>query len=261
MKQAFIILQLIVLVLLLACSGEEVTGVDKTPPSKPLLYKHLGDTGDGWVYLDESQTDSLYINEYNNGIDAVPTGNKIRIHWEHILDKDLKIIRIFRFARGYHAIKIDSLAADYDEYEDQLVNIGDFPALETEWNYFIQAIDHAGNMSISDTVSYRLIEKASLLTPADNTSLMNSNITFKWNKGRDVEKYRLLIFDHMQQYLWHRDLDVSLEENIIELEYNSNNPLPKGTYYWRVDAFRDRIEGGDKFFSGSESLERKFIIE
>jgi len=261
MKKYILLIGVILIIVLAACSGKETLGVDTTPPSKPILYPHLGDTGDGWAYINEGQTDSIYVTDYNNGIDAVPTGNKIRIQWEHMLDKDLKIIRIFRFARDNQVTKIDSIAPNYEEYEDQLVNVGDLPAIETEWNYYIQAVDLAGNYSTSDTVSYRLIEKPVLISPVDDALLANSNITFRWNKGRDVEKYRLLVFDDMQAYLWHRDLDISLEENIIELDYNSSTALPSGTYYWRVDAFRDRIDGGDLFFSGSESLERKFVIE
>ncbi len=260
MKKWIILPLSVLLLLLISCSGEEATGIDKTPPVKPQLLSHLGDTGDGW-YINETMADSIWLSDNNNGIDAVSTGNKIRIHWDHMLDKDLKLIRIFRFARGYQATKIDSIAPNNEDYEDELTNIGDMPALETEWNYFIQAVDHTGNYSVSDTVTYRLIEKPTLISPQENTSLMNSNITFSWARIRDAEKYRLLIFDAFQQYVWHRDLDVALEDNIIELMYNGSNPLPSGTYYWRVDAFRDRVEGGTLFFSGSESAERKFSIE
>ncbi len=260
MYKFMIIILLGLLVIMTGCSGEEAVGIDKTPPSKPNIFSHIGDTGDGWVAV-PTLTDSIFVNDQNNGIDAVPTGNKIRIHWDHMLDKDLKLIRIFRFALGYQPVKIDSIAPNNEEYEDELSNIGDLPALETMWHYYIQAVDHAGNKTTSDTVSYRLIEKASLIYPQDNAQLMNSNITFSWYKLRDVEKFRLIIFDSYQQYVWHRDLDVALEENIIELNYNGENSLPSGTYYWRVDAFRDRIDGGTLFYSGSESSERKFVIE
>lgn len=246
--------------ILFACAGEESTNVDTTPPQNAILFEHLGDTGDGKVFV-EQLNDSLWVDDSNNGIDAVPIGDKIRLNWDHVAESDLKMIRIFRYSQGYTPVQIDSIAPSRDSYEDNFTSVGDLPVTETQWFYFIQLLDQSGNYSISDTVSYRLIDKAILSNPTDNAVLINSNITFSWYRTREVDMFRLLIFDENENYVWHRDLNVSLEGNFIQLSYNGDTPLPPGTYYWRVDAFRDKTGPSNSFVSGSESNQRVFIIQ
>ncbi len=246
--------------LLFACAGEETTNVDTTPPQKAILFHHLGDTGDGKVFVAQLN-DSLLIDDTNNGIDAVPIGDKIRLNWDHIAENDLKMIRVFRFSQGYAPVQIDSIPPSRDAYEDNFNAVGDLSVTETLWQYFIQVVDQSGNYSISDTVSYRLIDKAILNNPTNNAILSNSNITFSWYRTREVDMFRLLIFDENENYVWHRDLNVSNEGNYIQLPYNGTNPLPSGTYYWRIDAFRDRSGTSNLYLSGSESNQRVFTIQ
>lgn len=246
--------------ILFACAGEETTNVDTTPPQKAVLFHHLGDTGDGKVFV-EQLNDSLMIDDLNNGIDAVPIGDKIRLNWDHIAESDLKMIRIFRFNQGSSPVVIDSIPPTRDAYEDNFTSVGDLSVTETQWFYFIHLVDQSGNYSVSDTVSYRLIDKAILNNPTDNAVLSNSNITFSWYRTREVDMFRLIIFDENENYIWHRDLNVSLEGNFIQMAYNGSSPLPSGTYYWRVDAFRDKTGPSNSFISGSESNQRVFIIQ
>jgi len=243
--------------LLSACAGNDPLKVDKIPPDEPLLIKHIGDTGDGMI-LSEYSPDSIFVTDDNNGIDAESDGDWIKLQWNHLTDNDLSAIKIYRYATGYPAVEIESILPDREYYIDRLSNTGGLNARETVWNYYIKPIDRAGNFSISDTVSYRLINKAQLISPYEDALLDNSNITFNFIKSGPVSKLRLLVFDEYKQYIWHRDIYVT-EDNSFSAFYDGEN-LGNGIYYWRVDSFGDSNEEGI-FLSGSESKERKFTIE
>ena len=88
---------IIVSLSIISCSGKDIQGNDFTPPIKPILIHHLGDSGDFekdslGVVLDTLDYHTSDGSE-NNGIDAVPAppgSEKIKFQWEHLLWKELK---------------------------------------------------------------------------------------------------------------------------------------------------------------------------
>lgn len=253
----YLIIIALLSIMLVSCAGSDPVKADTTAPDKPILFKHIGDTGDG-LLLSSYSPDSILINEDNTGIDAEPDGDWIKLQWAHMLDNDISTIRIFRYATGYAPTKIDSILPDRETYLDRLNNTGALNARETVWHYYIHAVDKSGNYSKSDTVSYRLINKSQLISPQENAILANSNITFSFLKSGSVSKLRLIVMDDFKQYLWHKDIYVT-EDSSFNVFYEGAS-LPNGTYYWRVDSFGDPNEDGI-YISGSESRERLFTIE
>ncbi len=243
------------ILLLLGCSGKDRITVDKIPPVSPIMIPHLGDTGDGFV---QHNNQTIYLNEDNNGIDAVPDEDWFQISWEHLLDTDLDYIRIFRFDNIYNQpMLIDSVKySNIDYYIDDT----DTLFTHRKYSYFIEAIDQSGNSAVSDTVTYALISKQILTSPAYDEVTDPSNLTFEWQKSGFVSKFRLLIFDYNHEEYWHYDIDVAFEPDFFSVaapvglfeEYESDH------IYWRVDAFDTDYELD--ILIGSESNERRLYL-
>lgn len=252
----FCIIIIITTVMFVSCSSSDKSNVDKTPPMKPILLPHLGDVGDSLL------VDGRLIDDTNNGLSPLPEGDWLRLQWLRLLDNDLTVVRIFRYPESLNPkpVKIDSIKWNNEEYIDRLINTGAYSAIETNWHYFIEAVDHAGNTTVSDTVSYTLLRKPLLVSPANNDEFNNSSeLSFTWVKNNtDVSRLRLLLFDINRNCLWSFDESNVTEELSFTVNYNGN-PLPSGTYYWRVDAVGNLNEYLE-YNSGSKSLERKFII-
>jgi hypothetical protein len=245
---------LIVSLILLGCSGKDKITTDKTPPLPPDLIQHLGDTGDLPVHYPNPE-DNLTLDENNNGIDAVPDGNWIRVSWEHLLDSDLDYLRVYRFdAFDPLPALIDSISATSEYYVDSSSQLN----TNILYSYFIEAVDNAGNSTRSDTVSYSLLSKQRLISSGwDNTY---QAYRFDWQKSGSVASFRLLIMDANGGYLWHRDIQVTTEgdffftlfpNSLIDTPEFANQELR-----WRVDAFDLDFELG--IYVGSESEERTF---
>jgi len=257
-----ILLLLITILLLMSCAGENSAEKDNTPPEKPIIISHLGDTGDGEVL------DSLGViinlnagdnGDTKNGIDAEPDGNSIRVCWDwrYHLDTDLESISIFRFRKNDAGIIDLQQVSQVEDTEnfiiDYLDNIPDI-AVETEWFYFLEVFDNSGNSTLSDTVSYTLSFKPLLAYPEDGSYFSaDDTIVFSWETGGPAIHYRLILFDAQHNYLWKHD-EYQDEENNFSISYYGDAPLNPGhTYIWRVDAFGSGV-------SGSESVERFFMI-
>lgn len=251
--------------ILTGCSGNDASGIDTVAPDRPIMYKHLGEFGDSiryHPYENQDTTQYVQLDDENCGIDAETDGDWIRIQWTHILDNDLRLFRIFRFADGQTPVKIDSIAANTEVYYDRFTDNPAQGVLEINWHYFIQAVDLAGNYSTSDTVHYKLISKAILDFPEEDQAFYNNQINFRWEKvGTTVgntTRLRLIVMDENKNYIWHHD-EYVIEDNTFSIMYYGP-VLPAGTYYWRVDAL-GQLEQDGTVNSGSESRERRFIIQ
>jgi hypothetical protein len=255
-----LIISLICLTCLIACSGKDKISIDNTPPIPPILIPHLGDLGDPAV---EYNGQTMYPNDDNNGIDAVPDGDWIRVSWEHFLDTDLDYVKIFRFDDSpndpvHIASVIDSV--QYDPTKDYYIDSKIPLQTNIRYSYFIEVIDKAGNSALSDTVSYSLLSKQILTGPPDNSIVSPSNVTFSWQKSGIVSKFRLLVFDENHIYLWQKDVQVTTEGDFFDAVW-PNNPPQQYTgqlVYWRVDALEWDSELN--MFIGSESNERVLYL-
>lgn len=264
---------IIIMLLLTACSGEDILEKDNTPPIKPQMIPHLGDTGDqiGGVLQ------NYYINdEFEfNGIDAVQGEDWIKLQWERVSEDDVALLEIYRFSLGdynYYIEHIDDYEEDYDFTTpiDTLENIEErhyvdsSPGLIGEsWFYYIKVYDEAGNSSKSDTVSYRLVNRPALIYPG--TGAVNlEDLEFAWQLDSEFSpsQSRLLLFSSDRQLLWVYN---PLDFDGTQVEYSGGYLAPQ-TLIWRVDVIADdlfyNIFGKTyQVYSGAESIEYVLYLQ
>lgn len=268
----FLYFLMVLIFTLFACSGEDAISSDSTPPQKPHLIPHLGDTGDIVV----GDTLNYYDNNgfESNGIDAISEADWIQIQWEHLIDEDIDYVEIHRFSlEDYHDYieNIEQYGEDYEydtmihqmPYLEQDYYIDDSSSLVGfNWFYFIKAFDTSGNSTKSDTVCYRLINKPVLIFPGSGTYDLEE-LNFEWQPGTWIST-RLLLFDENYNLLWHYSpLDDPTGTNVV---YDGPLDLEPQVVRWRIDAFEDEmiysIEGKQyEMHSGSESFELVFYIQ
>ncbi len=255
MRQLILLGMLALILILSACAGKDPDEEDKVPPIPPVLTPHLGDTGDPPV-LYEGQT--IILNDDNNGIDTVPDGNWIRVGWNPFKDTDLSHVKIWRYdSFNNEPTLIDSIAATADYYLDT-----DNQLTERVWySYFVDLVDLAGNVSRSDTTSYALLSKSLLLSPANGVTISPLDAKFSWNRSGTAGKFRLLLMDENYDYVWHGDLDVSMEVDPLSISMPTNiaSEYSGQSLRWRVDSFD--WDAGMQGFIGSESFERIVHIQ
>jgi len=259
----FLLFVLLIPVILINCSGKETFAVDTTPPDPVILIPHLGDTGDNIL------VGGVLVNDDNNGIDTVPDNNWIRLQWQTVIDPDLSYIKIFRY--GDYAptpVDIDSLSRaqiNLNEYLDNRLHLQP-NAFGQKWSYYIQGYDLAGNHSVSDTVSYKLLEKPLLLSPGDFEQISYSDpVIFQWWKTGDSLHFRVLIFDSDNNHLWHSDffIDSDTEEDILTFQYDGPSLEVYDMIIWRIDSFDDisyEFHPEGIAMSGAESNERALLF-
>lgn len=269
MKRFF--LMIIPLLILLGCTGEESLGVDTQAPNKPQLVPHLGDTGDGG---NSSIPGINYYNSFdtdfeNNGMDAVMDGDWIKTQWSRLEDSDIDYLKIFRFSwQDYNSDTLNfAQIIDTVDYDDQIYYVDKTSDTDKNYFYFIEAIDDAGNSTLSDTTGYKLIAKPILISPVDNYSCTNIyNIVFEWQQtGYDALYFRLLVFNEDRELIWQKR---PLNREDFSVQYEGPPVVPGSVLIWRVDAFGwtystpNPIEGN--FYtveSGSESFEQYLFID
>jgi len=254
------LLMLICLICLIACSGKDKITNDNNPPIPPILIPHLGDLGDAAVTYNGL---TFFPNDDNNGIDAFPDGDWIRVSWEHFLDSDLDYVKIYRFDDSpgdpVHLVSlVDSVR--YDPTQDYYMDSKTPLQTNIRYSYYIEVVDKSGNTALSDTVSYGLLSKQVLTNPGNNDIVSPSNVTFSWQKSGSVSKFRLLVFDENHSYLWQKDVQVTNEGDFFEAVWPNNPPQQyTGQFiYWRVDALEWDSELNT--FIGSESNERVLYL-
>lgn len=274
----FCFLVLVLSLMFWGCTGEESLGVDTQAPNKPELVPHLGDTGDIIQnYQGNSDTLNFYniysdINFENNGIDAMMEGDWLKIQWFRLEDSDIDYLKIFRFSAQEYYNAIDTLnfaqIIDTVNYEDQIYYVDKTSTTDKNYFYFIEAIDNAGNSTLSDTTGYKLIDKPYLISPADYYSCESNDIydiVFEWEQVGDVFYFRLLVFSEDRELIWQQTM---LDTGSFNVQYDGPPVDPGSVLIWRIDAFGSTystpnpIEGN--FYtveSGAESIERYIFID
>ena len=255
---AVILFVCVVPLLFINCSGKETLGVDTTPPERVYLIPHLGDTGDS-IYVN-----GIRLNDRNNGIDAVPDNNWLRIQWYPATDPDLDYLKVYRFGDDAPTTFVDSLSRAQiltNQFVDNRLHLSN-PVGQT-WFYFVKGYDQFGNFSISDTVSYKLLEKPALISPPDfaQISLSNDVLTFDWFRTNDALQFRVLVFDYNHDYIWHYDyfIDSETTGDILSIDYWGPNLSNYEAIVWRVDSLDNfTLEGIS--MSGAESFERTIYL-
>jgi hypothetical protein len=256
----YVILVIIAVILFsLGCSGKEMITNDKIPPTKPVLIPHLGDAG--------NTADSIAYTDENNGIDAVPDVDGIRITWDHFLDLDLKDVKIWRYNDFSEPRVIATVPSTQESFTDEknLTMNGD--SLYYRYCYYIEVSDLSGNSTLSDTVAYRILEKQIPVYPPNGAVLANMyGLHFDFNRSGNMTNFRVLLFDDFHQLLWSYDF-VGEEQTTYSIPY-TGSVFTNRTLFWRVDAIDldnnlwDGIHNihGSKYI-GSESHESTLIIQ
>jgi len=237
-----------------ACSGEDNEGNDTTPPATPVLIHHRGDVGDAPVLIGETM---VALTDENNGIDTVPEGQWIKLSWDPFIDNDLSHLKVYRFSDiDAEAQEIANIPANAISYLDQ------GPLVERIWySYYIELFDASGNSAVSDTVSYAVLAKTNLLSPANGATVSTSGLRFEWEIADDrTGFYRVLVWRENNELIWNNDLDFATEENPLWMPFPVlSPPEPSGsTLRWRVDYFD--WDEDHQMYKGSESNERIFHI-
>ncbi len=197
------------------------------------------------------------------GIDAVPDRDRIRLEWWVGSEEDLAGYEIYRSREGEAVdslvamLPIEEISGEVAFYEDEDV------ALRVRYFYTIKAFDEANNAStVSDTLTYMLLSKLMPDQPRGDITDRIPEFVFQW--GDDplpIVSYVIRVTDLMGTYLWISDLFIAQEyHNPVHLVYNedgraSSDSLESGGYRWRVDGV------GAEEYSGSESYWMPFRVQ
>ena len=230
----------ILVILISSCAGKDTTDVDTTPPEKPHMIKHLGDTGithSGQNYgLDNFFDEDGFE---NNGIDAFNGGlNSIQISWDVLTDTDIDYVEIWRFNlyEEDDTLKIHTLSENSQNYYIDSFDDYESTPIDKNWFYFIKVFDTSANFSVSDTVCYHLIDKPVIYSPLGNTQTDNfENITFSWNEASSTV-FHLLVFDEDYNLLKSFS-SLDSPENVYEVNFADLDIPPSSltnTLIWQI---------------------------
>lgn len=256
MRILITIITLLLMLFLLSCSGEDDDGRDTTSPFAPRLIRHLGNTGDAPVIYDGFP---VVLNDDNNGIDAVPEGQWIRVSWKPFVDNDLSHVVIYRYSDiDPNPLQLANIPANRSFFLDQS-NL-----VERTWySYFVELFDTSNNSAVSDTVSYALLAKSNLIYPMNNEIVSLTNLRLEWDLADDrAGVYRVLVWDENNTLIWSEDYPISVPEETFSVPFPNivNPPISSGSAIrWRVD-YLDWDEDR-QMYMGSESLERVFYVQ
>ncbi len=180
------------------------------------------------------------------GIDAIPEGNVIRIEWVPSSDEEVDRYRIYRSEQNPKGpfIEIASCAAKDSFYLDYSVSVN------KRYFYYMLVQNDQGILSDpSDTLDYRLIEKAKNLTTTAKAD------SFYWTdpNGYTAPYYMIRIYElASQEVIWFSRVEPQFD-NIQGVSFNKDgsailDSLIGGIdYQWRIDIV------GPEDHCGSES--------
>ncbi len=252
-KKFYLLLLTWVLFLIFTCELPQ----EDEPPDTPI-----------WVQKTQPQ-DSI-----ERGIDAEPLEHNIFMHWHPVTNPDLEGYKIFRAdiqdeldqdeIEVYHEIAQINL---YHNPEYDTVYYDENVELNRLYRYYIRSYDYDGNMSEpSDTIEYKLINKASLVFPTEGQDVAIKPV-FKWrNTARTNEVVIRLEKYPRNHVVWiTRFNNPSYTEELIEMEYNFDGSarqeeLDVGQKYrWRIDCISFTYPDGTDL-EGSESTWQYFTV-
>ncbi len=212
------------------------------------------------------------------GIDAVPTAeneiNKIQIQWyRHEQVKNLQKFLVYRSddpegRKNYQVVgevpaniigEVDSIFFDTQDLQ-----------YNVRYYYYVTAIGDNGKESLpSDTVSYKLLEKAIKLSLNGNSNVVSQTVMeFEWwiQSGNTPDRYILRI-----ERFVNNDYHPLAYVKVIQSNYQTPQTFrlegevlktlfPNGDYRWRIDCV-GREDIVNQYFEGSESSWQLFKIK
>ncbi len=201
---------------------------------------------------------------FESGIDAVPEGDFIRLEWIPSSEDIVSGYEIYRIQETRDGLvqKIAD-AQEVEAYRD--VYIDEVDTTGIRYFYYILAVTLDGEKSApSDTVDYKLLNKAKLLIPMGT---QNERIpVFRWKDENEFpsQSYviRLLQQDN-EDYLWIHlmsgdEINWGGQEQSIRFNVDHSATIDSlelnQTYRWRIDIV------GAESNCGSESAWREFAV-
>lgn len=180
------------------------------------------------------------------GIDAVPDGNRIRIEWFQNPEEEVERYNIYRSEENNDDFSLISNTID-TVYEDMVETF-------TKYYYYVSAETDEGMTSEpSDTISYMLLEKATLLSPDDTVN--TGEPKFIWRDTNDpfYHEYIIRVVQvETEQTIWSSVKErESYDSDQEEIVFNADSEaavvqlLPDILYKWRVDILGDEKKGSE----------------
>ena len=249
---------LFISLLLVACTQPEEVKPD--PPE--LLQMVLRSAGD----------DSL---DFERGIDAGANPgnplNAIEVQWHtHLQQNDLESFKIYRSEHESGTINFNLLSTKEIGQPgaiDTLYRDTQDLALDVRYFYYITAVDKDNQESEpSDTVSYRLLEKASDLSLNGNPQQITTpEFNFKWQSLASHLFYvrvEAFISEEFHPLVYLEEVQSAYDDGWQNLYLEGTwlkARFPNGNYRWRIDCVGDE-NISEQAFEGSESDWSDFII-
>jgi hypothetical protein len=190
---------------------------------------------------------------FEEGIDAVPTGNYIYLSWLPGDAPDLAVYRIYRQSEEASDFGlIAELEAGTVQYEDHdsLLAPDQSTGLTRGFLYWVTALDEAGNESnLSEPEYYRLLPKAVLSQPVFQGDTVILSWSYTQYDPLDFSYYIVRFFrleGSSWVPFWYQLHDVP---HPLETQY-TGTPLTAGSYRYQVDVVGAPVE----LPSGSEAM-------
>ncbi len=205
----------------------------------------------------DPETDIPEIPSIHPQATTIPQQNAIRIEWDMDPGASLAGYKIYR-STSSEAETFQNIASVSERdgyYEDTDVTIG------LKYYYRISAFDDENESDKSDIVSYTLLEKPTLVEPADQAVVVAAMPTFAWLGVSGASAYTVRVHSHgidggAWEEIWQSEKVYPYQD--LRKEYNNDNlagkPLERGiNYRWRVDSSAGRS-------AGSQSRWRYFTV-
>jgi hypothetical protein len=179
---------------------------------------------------------------------TIPQQNVIRIEWDTGSEANLAGYKVYRGVcveeKIYERIAIISYGENH--YDDADVTVG------VKYHYRISAFNQGGSESnLSDMVSYTLLEKPVLVSPADQAVIETTKPAFTWLDVSGVSAYTIHVHSRsadggLWKEIWESEKVYPYQP--LRREYNDDSlaiePLESGrSYRWRVDSSGGRSAG------------------
>ncbi|MCK4641573.1 MAG: hypothetical protein KAU06_09545 [Candidatus Marinimicrobia bacterium] len=245
----FFIMPVFLMIFVSRC-GESIE--DPDPPTAPV-----------WVEK-SAPTDTI-----ESGIRPYNDGNGILLEWHPNLEEDISGYKLYR--TGEDIENKFALIADINAFKISGADtffIDDLVQLNTDYFYYLKAYDQAENKSEpSDTIRYRLIEKAEPLKPLG--TINNYTPEFEWYDFTNVTyEYIIRVESFLsQEVIWiSRIRRTNYTDFLQKIFYNSDgsavlNSLESGvTYQWCIKSI-SLVDNRNFDIGGSISIWGYFTIE
>jgi len=201
------------------------------------------------------------LDQNERGIDALPEGTSIQLNWYRSTNDLVVGYELYRSTERSGSYQIIANKQVLKNDDTLYVDVVDPSMVNRRLYYYMTAVNDIGTRSEpSDTISYRLIEKATNLLPQG--SIAERRPVFSWTDLNQINNYIIRVLkSESGNYIWICHTFGVYGPTVQQIEYNIDgsallDSLNSGEeYIWRVDIV------GPENNSGSESQWAVFQIQ